>query len=144
MSDQAGILPKWFSDGGIILEKEQLDHSYNFWTMPILIFSPVQIIMGHPLPIYNLTRKIRTFFLRQTTKGLMHTYLPRLLLDLWKLLKLQNLNYFINVEISLVVKMVFCYQNCSDLLWEKIVLVIEKNFWNLRLKAENLQNFWDH
>ena len=27
-------------------------------------------------------------------------------------------------------RMVFCYQNCSDLLWEKIVLVIEKNFWN--------------
>ena len=25
---------------------------------------------------------------------------------------------------------------CSDLLWEKIVLVIEKNFWNSRLKAE--------
>ena len=24
--------------------------------------------------------------------------------------------------------MVFCYQNCSDLLWEKIVLVIEKIF----------------
>ena len=42
-------------------------------------------------------------------------------------------------------KMVFfvgngiCVQNCSDLLWEKIVLVIEKNFWNLRLKAENWQ-----
>ena len=29
-------------------------------------------------------------------------------------------------------------------MWEKIVLVIEKNFWNSRLKAENLQNFWDH
>ena len=27
---------------------------------------------------------------------------------------------------------------------KKIVLVIEKFFWNLRLKAENLQNFWDH
>ena len=40
--------------------------------------------------------------------------------------------------------MVFCYQNCSDLLWEKIVVVIEKIFWNSRLKAENLQNFWDH
>ena len=40
--------------------------------------------------------------------------------------------------------MVFCYQNCSDLLWEKIVLVIEKNFWNSRLKAKNLQNLWDH
>ena len=25
-------------------------------------------------------------------------------------------------------RMVFCYQNCSDLLWEKIVLVIEKKF----------------
>ena len=41
-------------------------------------------------------------------------------------------------------EMVFCYQNCSDLLWEKIVLVIEKNFWNSRLKAEKFQNFWDH
>ena len=40
--------------------------------------------------------------------------------------------------------MVFCYQNCSDLLWEKIVLLIEKNFWNSRLKAENLQKFWDY
>ena len=28
----------------------------------------------------------------------------------------------------LIVNMVFCYQNCSDLLGEKIVLVIEKNF----------------
>ena len=41
-------------------------------------------------------------------------------------------------------KIVFCYQNCSDLLWEKIDLVIEKNFWNSRLEAENLQKFWDH
>ena len=30
--------------------------------------------------------------------------------------------------------LVFCYQNCSDLLWQKIVLEIEKNFWNSRLK----------
>ena len=27
---------------------------------------------------------------------------------------------------------------------KKNVLVIEKNFWNSRLKAENLHNFWDH
>ena len=40
--------------------------------------------------------------------------------------------------------LVYYYQNCSDLLWEKIVLVIEKNFWNSRLKVEKLQNFWDH
>ena len=41
-------------------------------------------------------------------------------------------------------EMAFCYQNCSDLLWEKIVIVIKKNFWNSRLKAENLPIFWDH
>ena len=42
-------------------------------------------------------------------------------------------------------------EKCKDwsfvskiVLWEKIVLVIEKNFWNSRLKAENFQNFWDH
>ena len=36
--------------------------------------------------------------------------------------------------------MVLCFQNCPDLLWDKIVLDIEKNFWNLRLMAKNLQN----
>ena len=40
--------------------------------------------------------------------------------------------------------MVFCYQNCIDLLCEKIVLVIKKNFWNSRLKAKSFQKFWDH
>ena len=41
-------------------------------------------------------------------------------------------------------EMVFCYQNCSDLLWEKNVLVIQRKKRNSRLKAENVQNFWDH
>ena len=27
-------------------------------------------------------------------------------------------------------RMVFCYQNCCDLLWERIVLVIEKKIWD--------------
>ena len=31
------------------LIRQSFWHSYTFWTMPILIFSPVQIIMGHPL-----------------------------------------------------------------------------------------------
>ena len=44
MSDKAGILTKWFSKWGIILAKEQLHHSYTFWTMPILIFSPVDCL----------------------------------------------------------------------------------------------------
>ena len=43
-----------------------------------------------------------------------------------------------------IAEMVFCYQNCSDPLWEKNILVIKKNFWNSKLKAENLQNVWDH
>jgi hypothetical protein len=43
-----------------------------------------------------------------------------------------------------IAETVFCYQNCSDLLWEKIVVVIEKNFWNSRLMAENLQIIWDY
>ena len=40
---------KWFSHRGIILAKGQLDNSYTFWTMSILIFSPVQIITRHRL-----------------------------------------------------------------------------------------------
>ena len=47
-------------------------------------------------------------------------------------------------EFANLKRMVFCYQNCSDLLWEKIVLAFEKNFWNSRLKAENLVKFWNH
>ena len=42
---------------------------------------------------------------------------------------------------TMTATMAFCYQNCSDILWERIVLGIEKNFWNSRLQAENLQNF---
>ena len=38
-------------------------------------------------------------------------------------------------------EMVFCYQNCSDLLWEKMVLVVKKNFWNSRPRvAKNLRS----
>ena len=39
------------------------------------------------------------------------------------------------------ISMVFRYQNCSDLLWEKIVVLIEKNFWNSRLKARICKKF---
>ena len=53
MSDQAVLLPKWSPDWRIILAKYQLGPSYTFWIMPILIFSLVQIIMGHPLWILS-------------------------------------------------------------------------------------------
>ena len=46
--------------------------------------------------------------------------------------------------IKFSIEMVFRHQNCSNLLWEKNVLVTEKNFRNLRQKTENLQKFWDH
>ena len=49
MSDQPVILPKWFSYEGILLAKGQLDHSYTFWTMPIMIFSSVANFGNHPL-----------------------------------------------------------------------------------------------
>ena len=39
-------------------------------------------------------------------------------------------------------EMVFCYQNCSDLLWEKNILVIEINFWYSKLK--NTRAIWSH
>ena len=48
MSDKAVILPKWSPNGRIILAKGQLDHSYTFWTMPIMIFSPVYFFFGTP------------------------------------------------------------------------------------------------
>ena len=38
-------------------------------------------------------------------------------------------NWYLMIKV-----MVFCYQNCSDLLWEKIVLVIEKKNLNSKLK----------
>ena len=41
--------------------------------------------------------------------------------------------------------MVFCCQNCSDLLWEKVVLVIEKNFeaegWEFAKFLRSLEQF---
>ena len=37
-------------------------------------------------------------------------------------------------------RMVISYQNCSDLLWEKIVLVIENNFWNFEFLIWKFHN----
>ena len=37
--------------------------------------------------------------------------------------------------------MVYYFQNCSDLLWEKNGMVIKKNLWNSKLKAKNLKIF---
>ena len=49
MSYEPVLLPKFSPDGTILLAKEQVHNSYTFWAMPFLIFSPVQIIISHPL-----------------------------------------------------------------------------------------------
>ena len=58
--------PSWYFakmilQSGYDFGKMQLDHSYTFWTMPILIFSPVQIIMRHPLVEIKILKKIPSF-----------------------------------------------------------------------------------
>ena len=72
---------------------------------------------------YNLNRKLIIEWLR--IKGW------QLIMD-WRM-KIQ--------EVLKYLGMVFCYQNCSDLLWEKIILVIAKNFWNLRFSLNFSANW---
>ena len=38
--------------------------------------------------------------------------------------------------------MVFCFENCPDLLWEKIVIM--KNFWKFKAKSERSEQFLEH
>ena len=45
-----------------ILAKYQLGHSYTFWTMPFLIFSPVQMIIGHPLLLIHHLTSLQSCF----------------------------------------------------------------------------------
>ena len=52
-----------------------------------------------------------------------------------------NLFSYILLILTYRASLVFCYQNCSDPLWEKIVLVIEKNFWNSRPRPRIFKNF---
>ena len=54
MSDQAVILPKWLTHGGIILAKGQLDHLYSFWTIPNLIYYPT-LKFWYSLSTFNVT-----------------------------------------------------------------------------------------
>ena len=47
-------------------------------------------------------------------------------------------------KVSRYICMVFCFHNCSNLLWEKNCSSDRENFWKSRLKAKYLQPFWDH
>ena len=46
----------------------------------------------------------------------------------------KRIKIHLNSHVSLI-KTVFCFQYCSELLWEKIVLVIEKNFWTFEIRV---------
>ena len=81
MSFETFLLPKFFPDGTIILAKEQFHNSYTFCAMPILIFSPVQIIMTHPLyPVIGLLnfmgnfQKFKEISLKLYIKVLFHLF----------------------------------------------------------------------
>ena len=40
--------------------------------------------------------------------------------------------------------MVFCFENCSDILRETIDLVMEKKFCKFAIEGQVFANFWDH
>ena len=68
--------------------------------------------------------KMATFFLnafrylQRRIKNMSHTYFSGYSKSVWRSVLQTNFNSSLS--------MVFCYQNCSYLQWEKIVLVIEK------------------
>ena len=55
----------------------------------------------------------------------------------WNFMPKRFDHWFWNLKYLL--ELAFCFQNCSDILWEKIVLVIKKNVWNLRLNVKNFE-----
>ena len=64
------LLPKWYTHGGITLAKGQLGHSYTFWTIPVMIFSPVSnfgdqslVIWGHSITTWTKFRLFLTTYL---------------------------------------------------------------------------------
>ena len=118
MHDQAVFLPKWSPEWRIILAKGQLDHAYTFWTMLILIFSLVQIIMRHPLFLNCQDRETNSFvcFLGEVTTRQFYFKIY------WPLLG--SINYF-KVTLADFVWKQFFSRFCYNLLF----LGRELDFW---------------
>ena len=72
MSYETVLLLKFSPDGAIILAKEGFHNLYTFWTIPILIFSPVQIIMRHPLPLNALGKNMYKAYKASSCKFYMY------------------------------------------------------------------------
>ena len=41
----------------------------------------------------------------------------------------------------MVKEVVFCFKNCSEILWEKIVIVIEKNFCKFEAEGKDFTKY---
>ena len=122
------------------LQKKSQNRSEQFWKQNTISSSSQSTFLFQSVLAHISLSRLNFWdcppYLENILNVVMHYYG---LFELNHVIILLIIRVFFSMKI-----LVFCYQNCSDLLWEKIVLLIEKNFWNSRLKVENLQNFWDH
>ena len=86
MSDQGVFLSKRPHNWRIILAKEQLGHSYIFWAMPILIFSPfanfgnqsiVHTAVMNRFPVFPVFSATATCFLEYLHDSIFRLYIQR-------------------------------------------------------------------
>ena len=119
-----------------------LPRGYSLWTAPCNL--SCLSWRQDDQSLYNCEKFFRSFcfchiFFSMTCKMVFMSTLFSVKTGLEKLWYINHLlGHF------LISRLVFCFEICSKLLWAKNILVIEKNDWNLRLKAENLHKFWDH
>ena len=110
---------------------------FNFSDARTVCLSPIWHLLKlvKPFPLCNWASPLCQPSWSWTTITVVSSVLRNM--KLRSLNPLEHSNWRYNNYLFLKARgMVFCYQNCSNLLWEKVVLVIEKNFWNSRLKAE--------
>ena len=131
--------------------------NYNFWTKFVKInFSPISKFSGHsgsnplarqsylqPTSLQTFTDKGRKMSSDQADIKFEDADLYEKFMGVWSRMLGSKFIDWISPDQGKKIlveewccAMVFCFKSCSDLLWEKIVPVIETNFWNLRLKAK--------
>ena len=124
------IIRSWFSNPGLF--------EFQVWNKPGIEKLNSRFTLKSPLflPISScLYLCAQRFFHKETfllINKLLHEIYTRLFFFHTKILL-----SIISRKWYFVTKIVLTY-------YEKKLFVIEKNFWNSRLKAENLQNVWDH
>ena len=84
-----------------------------------------RLLVPANLELRDLFNSVITFLLRTMTSS------P---FSVW-LICLSSISSMSFSLISEILEMVFCYQNCPDLLWEKIVLVIENIFFKFETEG---------